>query len=429
MESMIRALRRALGLFPLTATGFTVLFGSVVALVPFGMWREDRVLVVAGVAGLLLLAVALVVTVLGAVVIWLSARAAPPIKTTLVAGHPGRTGFEITAPFWLPFLDVRWTVERPDVRSTLVARGRLLVEQWTPRRRGRPQHITRWFEVSDAFGLMGIRFPLDWSTADGTSITVLPDEGALKRVQVVRGLAAGDQFAHPEGSPQGDLMDIRAYGDGDPIRYVLWKVFAKSRTLVVRTPERALSPVRRTAAYLVAGQGDQAAAGTAKTAFENGALGDEWRFGADRCADVAEERRGALDVVMRSAGTEEESDDHAGSGLGRFIASADNPRRVVVFAPGVDGPWVDRVLDVARGTKLELVLCVDAVVPGASGFGLSRVLVRPDAEENPGRVHVTREQLASLVKRLGGVGTVRVADRQSGQVYGTAHLARLTGAA
>ena len=61
---MRRVLSRALGLFPLTATGFTVLFGAVVALVPFGMWREDRVLLVAGVAGLLLLAVAMLVTLI-----------------------------------------------------------------------------------------------------------------------------------------------------------------------------------------------------------------------------------------------------------------------------------------------------------------------------------------------------------------------------
>jgi hypothetical protein len=128
---------------------------------------------------------------------------------------------------------------------------------------------------------------------------------------------------------------------------------------------------------------------------------------------------------MRSAG---EASAEGATGLGRFIASADNPRRVVVFAPGVDGPWVDRVLDVARHTKLELVLCVDAVVP-ASGVRLSRLLVTPVDDDHPGRVHVTRESLAALVKRLAGVGTVRVADRQSGQVYGTAHLARLTGAA
>ncbi|MCB9675174.1 MAG: hypothetical protein H6737_08655 [Alphaproteobacteria bacterium] len=398
-----------------------MLFGSVAALVPFGMWREDRVLLVAGVAGLLLLAVCLALTLVAAVWTFLHTRASEPPPLELRVGSPGRTGFELWTPLWLPLVDVRWTMEAPDVELRLVARGRALVEQWTARRRGRPERVVRWFTAGDAFGLTSLSFPVESRQA----IRFVPDEGALRQVEVVRGLASGDQIAHPEGRPEGDLMDIRAYGDGDPIRYVLWKVFAKSRTLVVRSPERALSPVRRTAAYLVAGEGDQAAAGTAKTAFECGALGDEWRFGADACHEVANERRGALEVVMSSAAG---SAAASGDGLARFIAASDNPRRVVVFAPAVAGPWVDRVLDVARTTKLELVLCADDVVP-STGFGLTGLLLKPGEPPKAGSVVVSRDALAALVKRLGGVGTVRVVDRRSGHVFGAAHLSRLTGAA
>jgi len=418
---VLSILARIHGLFPLTATGFVVLLGSAGALVFFGIFREDRVLLVVGVAGLLLLLLSMLLTAICAVWLWASVRKLESEPLELRVGSPGRTGFAVTTPLWLPLIDVRWTVSAPDVRLELVARGRKIIEQWTPRRRGRPETVERWFTAGDVFGLTSVRFPL----IQPVSLRFVPDEGALRQVQVVRGLASGDQFAHPEGRPQGDLQDIRSYGAGDPIRYVLWKVFAKSRTLVVRSPERALSPVRRTAAYLVAGDGDQAAAGTAKTAFECGALGDEWRFGADATTEVADERRGALEVVMASA---EGSSEAAGQGLSRFIAEADSPRRVVVFAPAVAGPWVDRVLAVAGGTRLELVLCADQVVPSRSR-GVSAVLLEPGPAPKPGEVIVTRDELAALARRVAGVGTVRVVDRRSGQVFGPAHLSRLTGAA
>ncbi|MEZ4322229.1 MAG: hypothetical protein R3F61_32450 [Myxococcota bacterium] len=418
---VLRVLSRINGLYPLTATGFVVLVGSLTALVPFGMWHEDRVLLVAGVAGLFLLAVCLLLTAISALWTLFAARTSPDAPLELRVGSPGRTGFVLRSPLWLPLADVRWTLEAPDVELKVVAQGRALIEQWTPRRRGRPERVVRWFTAGDAFGLTSVRFPIETTRPH----RFVPDEGALRQVQVVRGLASGDQFAHPEGRPEGDLMDIRAYGDGDPIRYVLWKVFAKSRQLVVRSPERALSPVRRTAAYLVAGEGDQAAAGTAKTAFECGALGDEWRFGADGCPEVASERRGALEVVMRSADGDPAA---AGAGLGPFVAGADNPRRVVVFAPAQPGPWVASLLAVARTTKLEVILCADRIVP-TPGLGLSKVLLTPDDTVRPGEVVVTKATLSDLTRQLAGVGTVRVVDRKSGQVFGDAHLSRLTGAA
>lgn len=394
---------------------------SVAALWMFGFRHEDRVLLVVGTAGVLMLTLALVLSGLGALWLFLHTRSSVPGPLELVVGTPGPTGFEVRTPLWLPLIDVRWTLAAPDARLKIVARGRRLIEQWIPRRRGTPEGAERWFTVGDAFGLMSICFVVPVPR----SMRFLPDEGALRQVQVVRGLASGDQFAHPSGRPEGDLQDIRAYGAGDPIRYVLWKVFAKSRTLVVRTEERALSPVRRTAAFLVSGEGDQAAAGTAKTAFECGALGDEWTFGADGAAGVAKERREALEVVLESAHADRPG---AGAGLGRFIHEADAPNRVVVFAPALPGPWVDRVLAVARTTKLELVLCTDAVVPSKRSR-MAGLVLTPIDEEHPGRVVVDRDTLARLCRRLGGVGTIRVADRKTGQVYGAAHLSKLTGAA
>jgi hypothetical protein len=423
MQTARRLLARAVGLFPLTPVGVVVLLGSVVALVPFGIWRGDRVLLVAGAAGLMLVVVGVVLSVLGAAWVRSSLPAdAGPLE--LVVGHPGPTGFSVWAPLMVPLLDVRWTVHGPDVRVRLIRRGRQVVEEFTPRRRGRPEQLERWFSVGDAFGVASVDFPVPSSRP----MRFLPDDGALRQVEVVRGLASGDQIAHHEGRPEGDLQDIRGYGAGDPIRFVLWKVFARTRDLVIRSPERALSPVTRTAAFLIAGLGDEAAAGTAKTAVEGGALGQSWVFGADHVAEVATDRRKALELVVRSADGPLAA---AGSGLAAFLANpaTERPKRVVVFAPAVAGAWVARVRAIARDTAIELVLCADAIEPAPRRLAIAPLVFLPAPEGRPGNVVVGRAALAALCRELAGVGSFKVVDRRAGKVYASSHLGKLTGAA
>ncbi|MCB9671344.1 MAG: DUF58 domain-containing protein [Alphaproteobacteria bacterium] len=415
MADVLRGLHR---LFPLTATGFVALAVAVPALWIVGIGHVDHVLVVAGAAALLLLLGALVITFVGALHARRALASAEPRTVRLVAGTPGPTGVTYATPLWLPLLDVRWTVAHPDVEVRLVPRGRTLHEQWTAKRRGRPDRVVRTVRVGDAFGLCAIDLRLE-APLDAL---VLPAEGALRRVEVVQGLAAGDQIAHPEGSPVGDLQDMRQYGAGDPIRYVLWKVFAKSRTLMVRTPERALAPVTRTAAYLVAGRHDQAAAGTARTAVECGALGAEWVFGCDGTSTVIRDRKDLLPLLLASA---EHPLDQGGTGLPAFLESAEDPRRIVVFAPAVGGPWVDRVLGLARSREVELVLCADRIVPARPRLDVRTLVLRPEAAGRPGEVVVDKGELGRLVTRVAGVRDVRVVDRQAGVVFAGAHIAAL----
>lgn len=412
-------LRQLVGLFPVTPTGFVAGLASLVGFVGLGIWREDRILLVLGAAGLLLCALMGLFTVGAALVIGRRVRntALPPVR--MVAGTPAPTGFEVHIPWWLAFVDLRWTVEEPDVTAQLVARGRRIHERWTPIRRGTPDRVVRWFTVGDAFGLASVRFrvekPLD--------ARFLPDEGSLRRVEVIQGLASGDQIAHPEGRPEGDLQDMRRYGAGDPIRFVLWKVFARSRTLVVRTPERALSPITRTAAYLVTGPGDQAAAGTAKTAVSCGALGEEWVFGCDGTTATASTRQEAEPLIVASAAHPAAD---GGDGLRTFLDAADNPRRIVVFAPAVPGPWVDRVRALGSTVHVEIVLCADHVVPARPRFDLRQLVLVPAPPAPPAEVHPERAALGRLCKQLAGVGTIRIVERKSGAVYAGAHIDRLT---
>ena len=120
--------------------------------------------------------------------------------------------------------------------------------------------IVRRIEISDAFGLAKVAL----RATEERAVRSLPSVGALKQMSVVRSIASGEDMPFPGGQPEGERADLRRYVPGDPVRFVLWKVFAKSRQLVVRTPEQAISPARQTYAYVVAAEADEPAAGTAR---------------------------------------------------------------------------------------------------------------------------------------------------------------------
>jgi hypothetical protein len=237
----------------------------------------------------------------------------------------------------------------------------------------------------------------------------------LRQPQVIRGLASGSDQSHADGRADGDPFDTRRYTPGDPIRFVLWKVFAKSRALIVRTPERALSPVEHTVAYLVSGRGDEPSAGAARIALDVGAFGDDWRIGADGSRVLARTKDEALALLTQSADVTE---GDAGTGLGRFLDEAGEPGRLVIFVPPRPGPWLGRVASIVRehGRRVDFVV-------GTDGFDVRpkvrRLLERADdltAEEQG----TPLEELRSVVRALGG-GThgarVVVVDRRTGHAY------------
>src|SRR5690606_13997025 len=163
--------------------------------------------------------------------------------------YPVPTGFWLPRLRYVPFIAIRWRWLEPEAQVQVVPKGRQLREEVIAARRGRVGAVVRELEVGDIFGISQIRMRL----TEQRKVRFVPSVGQLKRVDVIRGMAGGEDISHPDGPPDGELYDLRHYSPGDPIRFVLWKVFARTRQLVVRAPERALSPVRQTCAYLVAG--------------------------------------------------------------------------------------------------------------------------------------------------------------------------------
>ncbi len=422
---------RASGPFPITPLGLLVGGASGYALVEYGIGRLDLVLLVIGAVGVGLAVFGLLATILGALLSWRCHRRRASTDGSMGSldiecGDPVPTGFSLPRLRWLPFIAIRWRWLDPDALVRVVPAGRLLREEVIASRRGRVGAVVRELEVGDIFGLAQIRLRL----TEERKVRFVPSVGQLKRVDVIRGMAGGDDISHPEGPQEGELYDLRAYTPGDPIRFVLWKVFARTRQLVVRAPERALSPIKQTCAYLVAGNGDEPAAGAARLAVELGALGQDWVLGADGSHEDATRKDQAVDVLARSASVDEQV---GGKGLGAFLQRRGMGRigRAVVFVPGRPGPWMDSVIEQARsagrGGRIDFVIGTDGIVPPVKRKWLARLAIREVARPVPAgsTEPVTTEEVGEVVRALSNVGRVLVIDRVAGRVYAGGHLGAL----
>ena len=243
---------------------------------------------------------------------------------------------------------------------------------------------------------------------------VLPHLGGIRRLPVLTSLTGGEEYPHPMGLEDGDRVELRRYVPGDSARFIHWKVFGRTRKLMVRVPERALSRARRTVAYLVAGAHDEAAAAAARAAIEEEALGTDWQFGADGSPEATSDRSEALHKVLTSSRHSAES----GSGMKRFLAEVDprGPAALVVFAPPITGSWLDemRSLTIRRYGRVRVVIAVDAVHDPDGQPRWRRFLLRPNAVSG-----VDRADLERVGRALGQLRCeVVIIDRVSGRLLG-----------
>lgn len=421
LRRVVRWVRTAVDLFPFTLLGLLCAGGATLSLLYYGIRRIDLVLLVIGGVGLVLAALTLITTVPAAIVTWRRLRRLPegePLR--LECGFHARTGLRVRRLWWMPFAKFSWSWKSPGASVRLVRERWDLVEEIVPDRRGLSDEIVRRVEVGDSFGLTRIAF----TVRQKRTVRFAPSVGALRTMHIVRSIAGGEDISHPEGPATGERVDMRHYTPGDPIRFVLWKVFARSRQLLVRTPERAISPVRQTVAYLVAGDGDEPAAGAARMAVDSGALGSEWVFGADGNDLVAKSATQALELLARSAHT---APGARGAGLKDFLTRSTpaSVGRAVVFVPAKAGPWLDKVVAAVRarsGTNLpysgvEFVVCVDGIVrPDRRAF-LKKIAQRKVAPEGP-TLPASSDEVAKVISALSSLRSkVLLVDRVKGRVY------------
>lgn len=419
-----RLVRRAIDILPLTGRGLVAGLLCGLALKRWAFGELDLVLFVIGVAGLVLLGLAILLTCGAALFLSRKARSEERALLRLEAGYPVATGFRVPALDRLPLVQIRWQWLRPEgVEVTPRWRDRELVEEVTAAHRGRTSGIVRRMVVEDAFGLTR----LAWRREDPMPTLTLPDVGALRRSAAVPSFAAAEGIHHPAGAPEGDRMEIRRYVPGDSTRHILWKTYARVRELNVRLPERSVDQARRMVAYLVAAEDDEAAAAVARVALEQGALGDHWTFGADGTEEPAVRLEDALVAIARSGSIDPETLT-PGAGLSTFLGRVGGvgEAHCVIFAPARPGPWLDGTLAAARAFRgaVTFLLGTDGVDRGAVEPWWRRLLLEP-----PPREGVPAEALNTTLRTLVSSGVAaRVVDRRSGRSYGEAHR-RALGAA
>lgn len=300
-----------------------------------GVKRLDLVLLTTGAlitAMLLLLVMATLVT---ALLLHHRLRNRPALETLIADCETWTTsGFRVSLPRWLPFIDlnVAW-LEPLKAQIRLESDGE---ESILGQHRGVTNQVVRRLTLGDILGLTAI----SWTEPEATPVRLLPARIPIDKTSALQGLVAGEDLWDPRGEPYGDRVDIRKYGHGDSMRMILWKVYARTRTLVVRVPERALEAAPRVCAYLPADSADEPAARLARTMLEENLLGAAWRFGADGAEDAE-----TLDSALLALANSGSLQPGFPCGFGEFLqrAASQGFGSCVLFLPSSPGPWLPAV--------------------------------------------------------------------------------------
>ena len=413
--------QRVIELFPWTPLGLVIAGAAYAALVQLARAQLDLVWLVVAYGGLALVALGPLVVLPAALLLWLRARRVPSAlrggtNLLLETGVPAETGFALRLPLYLPLVQLSWEWLEPAAERVEQRRARgALHERVVLSERGRYEGVVRRLVVSDVFGLSKVALRVRSPQA----LDVLPRLGGLRHLPALQALAAGDSLPHPMGLQQGDRLDLRRYGSGDPARYIHWKVLARTRKLMVRTPERALSIARRTAAFQIAAPGDDPSAAAARLALESRLLGSDWVFGTDQQVGGVDRVEEALAALMRSRTRAALMEERGGDGLSAFVQNAEQkgPVSLVVFAPSRPGAWLERCAAVARRKRLHAVIAIDGVHEQARASWWRRLLAlsAPPA----GTLAADLERVVRVLSEAGA--SVSVLDRGSGQPLGAAH--------
>lgn len=402
----------ALGWVPVTPLGLAVGLGLAGLIEWVAVPTQDRVLMALALCGLAVEGVVLAAVVLTA--LWLRVRPQGKASGSLKAeaGVPFRTGYSPGWATWNPLVrvEIRWRLPA-EARAEFVTERVRPVEQVTADGRGQADAVIRRFVVVDVFHLARVRF----ERSSAGAVTVLPRRGPTARPDVLPQFVSGDQLGHPSGRPEGDLMEMRRYAPGDPLKLVLWKLYGRTGRLLVRTPERAVSPTEAVLAYFVAGQGDEASAGVARGLIEAGSLGNAATFGADGAPGATRNPAEAVSQVVRSVAAR----DQGGAGLAWFVdeGEAAGGRACILFVPSQPGAWLDRVAGALAGRPgpVRAFVGVDGLHPASRRSRLRTLLVRRGVDANSG---ADAADVAAVVGRLEAAGAlVRVVDRTSGQIF------------
>lgn len=322
---------------PITPVGLAALGLIWLAARIYGGNTNDRIVLVGSVVVFVLVAVCVATTFLTA--LWHRVRPTQPLEgLKLAVNQPQITGFQLS---WLTLnplikIELAWD-NLPESRVAVRRRYAKLSEEVTPGTRGELKQIRRRFVVSDVFGLSRCSFV----RTSPARVRIEPDRHRGVPQLVAEQAISGDQIASPDGKPQGDLLELRRYVAGDPLKRVLWKTYARTGQLLVRSEERTRATTKKTLAYFVTGAGDEPTAAVARGMLETGSLGDNFSLGADQCSEIANSVPGALELLIQS----KTNPSNSRSRLPEFLTrgAREGATSCVVFVPAQSSAWLTEV--------------------------------------------------------------------------------------
>ena len=379
-----------------------------------GLTQMDLVIVALalGLAGLAACSLIFVLIRTLLFMVWLRNQEERSFVLTAETEQQRSTEFAPPALSWIPFVQLswKWSTPRADVEP-FWSEGRLQ-EACLFRERGLHDQVERTFLIEDLFGLAKIRL----RRRSPAHIKVLPHYGRLLEPPLLIRLSSGDEISDPRGEPVGDRVDMRQYVRGDAPRTILWKVFARTRRLMVRIPERALAARPRVCCYLVCGEGDEASAALARIVLEKHLLGQGWRFGCDDQPGFDEHVQPALERIARSGNRHPERE--SGCQLGEFLQQAqkDGYAQCMLLLPPRLGDKSTLVTQAVIRTALAVTVCltVDGVVEETQAARWKRWLYFTQGDS-----HCTPEDLREAAKLWGHHnGDVMLVDRKAGVMLG-----------
>ncbi len=315
--------------------------------------------------------------------------------------------YKVLAPVLVPFVTIDIELiekgfQRKEQRDLLWCKETLI-----PTDRGRYETLHRRITVRDIFGLTAVSLVLKQCV----SLEIMPASSKFEMI-AMQNRTSGDGFSHPEGDPKGELIEMRRYQAGDPLRLVLWKVFARSRKLVVRAPEPAIVEENDMFVYFICGERDENSASMARSILNSfGIDNKDLSFAADGAKRiVSDEKEGLSDVIDSVTERKRGGEDLLTvAPLVKEAAMA----HCFLLVPQTKGPWFEFVKQFVTNFHVSptFIMSVDAQCY-KKGIKKPSVLKKWMCSLNETEDFEAQRQ--TLCKDLSAMGKVRIVDIATG---------------
>ena len=323
-----------------------------------------------------------------------------------VGGHI-ESQYAIFSPFFLPFVTIETDLEQQSFKRHTQMRLVWEKEWLEPIERGRFHKIRRNIKVKDIFGLTAISF----FVTQNADLEILP-ASSHPQIRAFQTRTTGDGYSHPQGDPKGELIEMRRYQAGDPLRLVLWKVFARSRKLVVRSPEPAIVEQNDMFVYFVSGLDDEASASMARALL--GAYQDEANnlcFAADGAKRIVKDASSGLSDIIDSV-------EHKSRGAEDLLAVAplvtsEAMKNCFLLVPPKLGKWLEVIKNFVAQYQIRptFIITVNHAIeqkkPSKSSW-LKKMLVSPDKNADE------QSSVYQICDQLKTIGMIRIVDISTG---------------